>query len=172
MIMEANLQWRYLQTESNLIMPWYTLPCLQWLEKQDVKNWNVFEYGCGYSTIWWTKNCNIVNSVDDNKGWVLTIGSIWMDDEEGYVKCIEGNHFLREIKKYDCIIVDGEWREECVEFCRPFLKPGGFLIVDNYNQEGFPSADKIDSLLEGWTKQVFKQYNHSSWSTAVFQKTT
>ncbi len=172
MIQEANLHWRYIDTESNLLLPWYALPALQWLKKQDVKGWKVFEYGCGYSTIWWAKNCTRLNSVDHIPGWVLTFGSISLSDKDEYITCIDPgqNRFLNNVNQYDCIIVDGEWRDKCASFSLSFLKPGGFMIVDNYGQDGFPDPGIIDEILSGWAKQIFKQPNHSDWSTAIFCK--
>lgn len=166
MIQEAVLTWRYVDTESNLILPWYTKPALEWLKSQDVSNWRVFEYGCGYSTMWWSLNCKWITAVDTNEGWARAVGVIHYPDKESYVKSIE----WQTEERYDCIVVDGEWREECVAFSRDTINPGGYMIVDNYGQTDFPPAEKIDALLEGWTKVVYKQPNHSDWSTAVFQK--
>lgn len=168
MIQEAHLTWRYLETESMLIMPWYTKACLDWLKKQDIGLWYVFEYGAGYSTIWWRLNVENLESVDNLVLWADAMLVRCEVEKDKYISTLKS--VVDELGLQDCIIVDGEWREECVEFCRPFLKPGGYLIFDNYGQEEFPPTDRIDALLEGWTKQVFRQYNHTSWATAVFQK--
>ena len=85
-------------------------------------------------------------------------------DQENYVKSTKAGEF------YDCIIVDGEWREECVVFARNYVKHGGYLIFDNYGQPEFTPVEIIDALLQGWEKQVFRQYNHTNWSTAVFKR--
>lgn len=165
MLVECNRIWQYTDTDSGLIAPWYTLPALQWLKKQDVKQWDVFEYGAGYSTIWWRLNCRRLSSVDTVPQWGKAMGA-WVAQSMGaFVSQITFDEI-----KYDCVVVDGEWREECVEFARDFVKPGGFMIVDNYNQEGFPSGDEIDEHLFGWTRLLFRQANHTSWSTAVFQR--
>ncbi len=172
MIQEANLHWRYFDTATNLIYPWYTLPCLEWLIQQDAKDWSVFEYGCGYSSIWWRANSRFVYSVDHDETWGYAMGACCRSGKLEYITHIEGTVQLwkEEPSPYDCIVVDGEYRDECVNFCRQFLKSGGYMIVDNYGQDGFPSTEVIDSLLEGWEKQVFKQPNHSQWTTAVFRK--
>jgi predicted O-methyltransferase YrrM len=170
MIQEANLHWRFIDTESNLIMPWYTLPTLQWLKKQDTKQWQVFEYGAGYSTIWWRLNCLTVHSVEDNKQWASVMFAEYFTDD-AFVKNISIHFDNNDL--CDCVIVDGSQREECVEFSQKYLKSGGYLIFDNYGQQGspeFPPAEKIDELLAGWEKQVFRQPNHTNWATAVFKK--
>jgi len=167
MIIEANRHWQYTDTESGLIMPWYTLPMLQWLKKQDVSEWEVFEYGCGYSTIWWRANCDSVTSIDSNKLWAKAIGIEYFSKAlANYVSCSGDG------QNYDCIIIDGDFREECMNHARYNVKPAGFLIIDNWGQEDFPpdACERTEKLLAGWSKQVFKQPNHSEWATALFQK--
>ncbi len=170
---EANLHWRFLDGE--IIMPWYTKPTLEWLKQQDTSDWKVFEYGCGYSTIWWRLNCKEVVSIDNNEKWTKAMGAELVSSEKiFYVSSIRDVH--RALSKntnnyYDCIVIDGEYRDECSSYAIRHLKPGGYLIIDNYEQ---PSVGydytKTNQLLEGWEKQVFKQHNHSDWQTAIFRK--
>jgi predicted O-methyltransferase YrrM len=169
MIQEANLQWQYVDTESHLVMPWYTLPALEWLKKQDVKEWRVFEYGAGYSTIWWRANADYVNSIDNDKTWATAMSTWWSGGhltprKEAYIGSIKGS--------FDCVVIDGDWRLECLEYSIPYLKPGGFMIIDNWGQDDFPpvAMERAEELLKGWTKVVHKQPNHSRWATAIFQK--
>lgn len=164
MIQESNLHWRYFETATNLILPWYTLPCLEWLTKQDVSEWNVFEYGSGYSTIWWRASCNSVSSIEMSRMWAKATGAMCVSEKTSYIRATEYRANL------DCIIIDGEWRDECVEYSASKVIEGGYMIIDNYGQDGFPSTEVIDKLLEGWEKQVFKQPNHTDWATAVFKK--
>ena len=35
------------------VMPMYTYPCYEWLNSIDWEGANVFEYGTGFSTLWW-----------------------------------------------------------------------------------------------------------------------
>lgn len=157
--------WRHFETETNLILPWYTLPALKWLKEQDVKNWNVFEYGAGYSTIWWRLNCRKVISVDSNAAWAKAMSATHWGQEITFPSAI-----IRNIaSSWDCIIVDGIRREECVNACVDHLKSGGFLIIDNYDSEDYdPKVN--EELLSDWKRTIHKQPNHSTWQTAIFQK--
>ncbi len=161
---EANLQWRYIQND--IILPWYTKSCLEFLLKENTKEWRVFEYGAGYSTIWWRLNCLSVKSVDNNKDWALLAGAEYQSEKDTYLASIfnEG--------QFDCVIVDGIYRQECVEWAIPYLKQKAIIIIDNYRQDSMEENewDRVDELLEGWTKLIFKQYNHTDWQTAVFIK--
>lgn len=166
MIQEANLHWRYV--DGNLIMPWYTLPCLQWLKTLNVSQWNVFEYGCGYSTIWWRLNCKEVISVDSDESWAKSMVVLFLDYKNSYV---ESPSFGFD-SPYNCIVVDGLYREDCVKYSIDFLKQNGYLIIDNWGQEDFPpdACERTLELLKDWPYQIFKQPNHSNWTTAVFSK--
>lgn len=183
MLIEANLNWRYEDTESGLVAPWYTLPTLEWLKKQDVSKWIVFEFGCGYSTIWWRLNAHQVFSVDDNNSWAMAMGARWATDKKEYLHIekwyttIADKIFYKitDRKKgeeglYDCIVIDGTWRLECLEVAHNFIATGGYIIIDNWGQEDFPYTQEAEELLKGWDKQLFKQPNHSKWITAVFKR--
>jgi hypothetical protein len=46
---------------NNEIIPMYTYPCYEFLNSIDWTDADVFEYGCGYSTLWWSdKKVNYV----------------------------------------------------------------------------------------------------------------
>jgi len=166
MIQEANLHWVYHDTDCGLIMPWYTLPCLQWLKSQDVSQWKVFEFGAGYSTIWFRLNCEEVISIDSNAAWAKAMDATFMPVKAKYVI------YPLDSGVFDCIVVDGAWREDCVRECLDALKPGGYLIIDNWKQEDYPedAAERTLELLHDWGFAEFKQPNHSQWSTVVFVK--
>lgn len=174
MIREANLHWQYQDTETNLIMPWYTLPALEWLKKQETYKWYVLEFGAGYSTMWWNSNSRFNFAIEHNKSWALIAGQncFYRNDKNDYINSAQFiiDEVSTDDNSFDCIIIDGEWRYECASMSMELIKPGGYMIVDNYGQTDFPSAEIIDALLEGWEKQIFRQPNHSDWCTAVFKK--
>lgn len=160
--------------EGEILLPWYTLSCLEWLTKQDVSKWNVFEFGVGYSTIWWKLNAAFVKGIDSNPKWARAMGAKLIEQEGGELKhsVIAYNAHIDnyELNQYDCIVIDGDNRLQCLDFCLPYVRKGGYVIVDNWGQEDFPNTKEAEELLVGWQKQLFKQPNHSHWVTAVFQR--
>ncbi len=168
MIQEGNLHWRYIDTEClGLVMPWYTLPCLKWLKEQPTKNWRVFEYGSGYSNTWWRLNSRHLDAIESNEDWAkaFDVGHA----PSGSALYIEAAYRADVADLWDCIIVDGIDREDCVKFCVDFIKPGGVLIIDNFESENYDSS-KTEELLRNWRCDIYKQPNHSIWQTAVFKK--
>ena len=115
----------------NEIIPMYTYPCYEYLNSIDWKNANVFEYGCGYSTIWWTqKNVNY-NGVEDDEKWFNNIKSKQPNIKlkkklKEYVNSIYNLN-----KKFDVIVIDGQGRFDCVKPALECVKDDGLIILDN-----------------------------------------
>jgi hypothetical protein len=165
MIQEANLPWFYLDTENNLIMPNYTLECLRWISDNVKRSWKVFEYGSGYSSIWWRSKCQYF-AVESNIPWARAMNVTHRADKHSYIEACRTEDGL-----HDCIVVDGIHRQECIAFCMQYIKPGGFLLIDNYDEtDSVDDWVKIDEILSTWTKTIFRQHNHTDWKTAVFKK--
>lgn len=165
MIQEANLQWQYQDTESGLIMPWYTLPALEWLKKQNISEWKVFEFGCGYSSIWWRLNCKFLYSIDHADNWAKAIGI-----EVLQVAKIDYASWIEPLKiKWDCIVIDGIQREKCLQYSIDKIESGKFILIDNWDSEDF-NPTLVQHLIKDWPIQIFKQPNHRTWQTAILTK--
>jgi hypothetical protein len=50
-------------------MPWFSYPAIIFLESVIQPHWKVFEYGSGYSTIFWNRKCEKTVSVEHNEKW-------------------------------------------------------------------------------------------------------
>ena len=162
--------WRILDNSNGLIFPWYTEGFLDELVKWDIKNWKVFEYGAGDSTIWWKSKAKLVYSVDSNREWANKTNSFFSDDKTIFM---EYPLTLIEEDKFDCIIIDGDpvlWRDECTEIALKSIKVGGILIIDNYNQKtvNLEFLPKTDELLKDKEKHVYQQEGHEDWKTAYW----
>lgn len=154
--------------EHGIQMPWYTRPCLEVIDKWDFKNKYVFEYGVGYSTIWYRSRGAYVWGVDSNQNWVDLANDDFPriqlhQNAEDYVKFIS-----RSINIFDIVIIDGSFRDDCTEYALQNLKPGGKLILDNWLQpeveEFWP---KTEALIEGLPIEVYKEPEHPHWKTAI-----
>ncbi len=145
-------------------MPNYTLECLKWLSEEVKDGWNVFEYGSGYSSIWWRSKCQYA-AVESNFPWARAMNVLHRSDKQLYIEACKSGGL------YDCVVVDGIHRQECIDFCMQYIKPGGYLIIDNYDEtDSVDDWVKIDEMLAEWNKTVFRQHNHTDWRTAAFKK--
>lgn len=167
-------EWRWKDESNGLVLPYYTRPCLDWLQSLDLRDKIVFEYGLGASTIWYADKCKRVYGVESNSDWFLAVTKEkthnkfcgFTDIPGQYIKSIESWGEL-----YDIIIVDGIHRDECILSSIPFLKKSGFFIVDNWEQPSayMPSEEAIDRLVfEFDNVTAYEQPGHPDWKTAVF----
>jgi len=161
-------EWRYYDEELGIPYPWYTSPCLEYLQSLDLKDKKVFEYGVGDSTIWFRKKCGVynVNGVDTNRAWTEKIGMVFYQPYYPfYCQIIEKGG------KFDIVVIDGEWRDECTQYALEALNPGGILIIDNYKQpsvlEHWPLTEK---LIEDMEQIIFKEPEHEDWQTLIVFK--
>ena len=159
-------------------IPWYTYPAIEYLSQFDYSTKAIFEFGTGYSSMYWAKRAKKVISIEDNPEWFSKFSKefsaenwemIYCDEKQGYEDTI-----LRSDERYDVIVVDGKRRAECAEKAIKKLADGGMIILDdsdriNTSQE-YVKAVKI--LKEANLLQVdfygFCPMNNYSKTTSIF----
>ena len=148
-----------------VVFPYYTWTFLDVLKTWNVSNWDIFEYGLGYSTSWWRCKAKSIDGVDNQLDWA--------DRFRGRCETEKDRYLQSPSRMYDCIIIDGEpveWRDLCTEHALRHLKPNGILIIDNYRQASCDCANwtRTDALLQGYPRFIFHQPNHPDWKTAYW----
>ncbi len=170
MTLEPNVwQWR---DPAGVIYPWYTKPCLDWMQTRVQPGMKVFEYGTGSSTVWYASRGCVVTAVDDNATWVADVKAeigenpnadvIMETDADAYVKTIGDG-------PYDIVVIDGSHRTACLSPSLAALRDGGWLIIDNmeyYREPGHLAA------LDHSVAHHFPQCDHPYWTTAIFEWAT
>lgn len=114
-------------------IPWITYPAIEFIKQLDLSDRTLFEYGCGGSTVFWSRVVKRVDSVEHEADFynlfrphvpdncTLTL-EVYPDD---YVRAPEKNG------PYDIIVIDGHSRVRCSEIAPRYLKSGGLIILDN-----------------------------------------
>lgn len=160
-------EWRYFDEQANMPYPWYTRPCLEYLEIIDFSNKTIFEYGVGDSTKWFRAKGAMCYGVDNDFNWAQSPWIAYVpDNESDYINSVY------ELIQLDIIVIDGLFRDKCTEHALKSLKPGGALIIDNYKQksadlEHWPLTEK---LIEGMDVTYYKEPDHQDWQTIVVRK--
>jgi SAM-dependent methyltransferase len=161
-----------------LPIPWLTFKANRFIKSRVRPDWKVFEWGSGMSTIWWEREAAEVYSIDHDAAWVEKVGQMakgrasvrLQTERDGYVGAIES--FERGF--FDVIIIDGIYRLPCFERALSYLKPGGFLIVDNTDRDRTTKGDsyQIDLLLDRDKRLAVHRF--SGWAPAKLapQETT
>ncbi len=116
-------------------IPWYTYPAIEYISQFDYTDKSIFEFGCGYSSIFWAKRAKKVISIEDNLNWFdkwqkefdeTNLDIRWRDEGEIYENAI-----FEEDQKYDVIVIDGKRRFHCAQVAVQKLADGGMIILDD-----------------------------------------
>ena len=125
-------------------IPWYTYPAIEYLSQFDYADKKIFEFGCGYSSLFWANRALKVVSVEDNPQWFAewrksfnksNLEIRWRDEDEAYFNAI-----LEKDELYDVIAVDGKCRAYCAATAVKKLAKGGIIILDD--------SDRINTSAE------------------------
>lgn len=152
-------------------IPWMTYPAINYLNQLNIADRQIFEYGCGASTLYWARRARQIYTVEHDEEWCArTRGKVPANAE---IMLASGMDYVRAVglnAPHDIIVVDGRWRAECVIESHRFLKPGGMLILDN--AERYPVLTEF--LRERGLIQVdmigLGPQNTYNWCTSFFLK--
>lgn len=170
---------------SGMVMPWYTWPALEEIEKWDLSEKKILEFGGGSSTLWFAKRCREIVCVETDQDYSDAIISNRIHNlklygrllkieglrESGYfnVDLIYMHKVLFEIIVVDCDPVVA--RDFVIGESINVLKPGGKLIVDNWRQPSvYMPSNSIMQALVKFEVDLYRQPDHEDWQTAIFTK--
>lgn len=136
--------------KDNQPIPFYTYPAIEFLEDKIDKNWRIFEYGSGHSTIWWANRVSQVISLENVEDWYSYIQTNIPDNVTIHLEK-EERKYAEKINEYDdhyfdLIIIDGVNRNECIKFSLSKIKDVGCIIFDNTDDNQFNQG--INLLLD------------------------
>jgi hypothetical protein len=123
-------------------IPWFTYPALYFLDNRLDGIFRLFEYGSGYSTLWFSKKVKEVVSVENDANWKESLSKSIPSNVELVYK---GNpeDFISEIKnhgQFDIVVIDGIERVKCCFACLDNLNSDGIIIWDDSDREDFREA--------------------------------
>lgn len=152
-------------------LPWYTYPGIEFLQQFDFSNCNIFEYGSGNSSQFWSNKAHTVISVESDPEW-YKFGI--QDLPYNRTLCLksECNEYSGAIHqnemKYEVIVIDGMYRYNCAVESISRLIDGGVIILDNC--DWFPETARF--LRDSDFTQVdfigAGPVNSYAWCTSVF----
>jgi hypothetical protein len=122
-------------------IPWFTYPAIEFLESVVKAEWKVFEWGSGNSTVWWSKNCSMVKSAENNPSWCAEVRSKLSKNAE-VLLCEEKGAYVNAINHspgllFDAVVIDGEHRNDCAYACIQSLAGNGIIIFDNSDRSEY-----------------------------------
>lgn len=161
--------------------PWITIDMINILENLLLKTDVGFEFGSGYSTVWFAKNTAKITSVEHDEGWCNKVNNIL--DSLGLskkatlmkvtgideLKMVGVKNYLAPLVKLrdnslDYVFVDGIFRDECLALATTKIKSGGLLIMDNV--DNYFAKNKISVSIR------YKRDNRSKLVSSLRMKKT
>lgn len=100
------------------------------------RNARVLEFGCGDSTIWLSKLCDRVTSIEHDPDWFAKI----QPQVPNVELLLEHRPYYNVCQRYpdetfDIVLVDGRNRKGCIRESALKVKPGGLLLLDDAERE-------------------------------------
>ena len=155
-------------------IPWMTYSAIFYLEQLDLSSHNVYEWGCGNSSLFFSSRAKKITSIESNPEWFDYINQrksdnnqVFLQNSENYAKCI-----FDEPNPIDLIIIDGDIyrRFECAVYAIEKLAEGGIIVLDN--------SDWLEHTCSFLRDQGFTQIdfagpgpiNSYMWCTSIFFK--
>jgi hypothetical protein len=121
---------------------WFCFPALKWLNKINIENFRVLEFGGGGSTLYFSdKNC-IVQTIETNNFFKNKIRDNLRKDNVEFVKKPKGI--------YDLILIDSSNnRVKEFELAKRHIKKNGIIIFDNIDRYSL-IREQMNFVFKGW----------------------
>lgn len=159
-------------------LPWYTYAAIYFIEKKITRSMNIFEYGSGNSTLWWSSRVSSVISIEHERSWFDKMKQrISSNVEYRYCELIDGGQYCKVVseyeKRFDVIIIDGRDRINCVKNSLKALKDDGVIIWDNSDRDAY--LEGYNYLLEKNFKRLdfygYTPFSFCDSCTSIFYRT-
>lgn len=181
-----SVQWQVKDDRYPTYKPWYTMGMLAQIDlwKLDLKNKSVWEWGAGWSSIFWAFYCQSVVAVETDEKWANDIREyaqlvdlknlqvVTRQVNEGDQSKVEYYIDIPAYFKPDIICIDSVLRHECLVKALTLPRPL-IIIHDNWQQDGFvcPASEE---LMAPYEIHNFIQEDHTDnhgrkWATAYWE---
>jgi len=156
-------------------LPWITYPAIDFLSQFDFSDASVFEWGSGFSTLWWSQRCRRIASVESNQDWAPYIKQLLPKSVDLLVTPLDADSEIEALTKHhtvrnDVFVIDnyGPFRRYCAEAAAKNVTEGGLIVLDNSDQ--CPRAAEV-LRIRGFTQIDFTGFapcNGYAQSTSLF----
>ena len=145
--------------------PWLPENAIALLDRLIQPDWNIVETGAGASTFWLAERAARVISFEHNPAWggavagqaeLRELNNITVFMDENYPKTGIREHLeLFACGEIDLALIDGRGRVRSIESVIPFIKPGGWIVLDNATRPRYEKAHQILAAA-GWETTVIE----------------
>jgi hypothetical protein len=173
-------QWKSIQSRMAIDakgdpIPWYTYPSIEYLNSFDFSRCDVFEFGSGNSSLYWSSRASSVVSVEDDKNWFDIVKKNTASNHTLIYRLKESEYVLslsEQGRKFDIIIIDGNHRLRCTEQAIKMLSSDGLIVLDNSDRITEKECSRL-LRANGYIQVDFSGFgpvNGYCWTTSIFLK--
>jgi len=157
----------YGKSPVDIELPWISYEAIQFLEKFLTSEMEVFDWGCGGSTFFFSKRVKHITAIENHRDWYelvvkkmvkQNICNVDLQLHEGDLSV--ASNFLSSSyfqagpkKKYDVIMIDGYETPEdvlrpfCFDACEEYVKENGIILVDDsYRYKELRTKNKANDV--------------------------
>jgi hypothetical protein len=119
-------------------LPWLTFSALDFIDGRLRSDMRLLEFGSGNSTKYFSKKVSYVCSFEHDRNWYQKLDSekslypnvhFYLVSDENAASYLEGLKLSQGL--YDVILVDGKYRNECIQEAIKLLSKTGVLVLDD-----------------------------------------
>ena len=130
------------QTPEGQPLPWMNYNVIDFLRERLTQDMTLFEFGSGFSTFFFSKQVEEVNSVECDRAWYEKIHQDLPDNANLiYCKEEEDGEYCRTAlatgQLFDIVLVDGRDRVNCLKNSCAALKDKGVILLDDSQREEY-----------------------------------
>lgn len=122
-------------------VPWLTYALNQILDQRLKKEAVVYEFGSGYSTLFFAKRVKHVYTVEYDRKWyewltnILPANTSIYFNEQDSPEYVDG--ILKQQEQFDLIVIDGRRRNKCAANALQKISSTGIIIFDDTHREKY-----------------------------------
>lgn len=159
-------------------IPWITYAALFQLEQYDFRECRVFEWGSGYSSLFWSPRVASLVSIDHDPEWHNFVAGENLANVDAHLVDLE--HYAEAMGRvdglFDVIVIDGyiheKTRYHCAQHCVDYLAPGGFLLLDNSDWLSNTCTFLRDLGFSQFDYAGYGPINKYPWCSSLFVRDT
>ena len=177
------VQWQVRDERYPTFKPWFTHGMLAEIHKWELKDKKVFEWGGGWSSIFWAFRCKEVVTIETDLNWIQNIREyadahgitnltiIHRECNEGDQKKVDYYTEVPDGYNPDIVVVDSVLRHECL--LKALTLPRPLIIIhDNWQQDGFvcPSSEEAvkDLMTNNFIQEDHLDHHGKKWATCFW----
>jgi hypothetical protein len=128
---------------SGVPIPWMNYSAIDFIGSKIKSSHRVFEWGAGFSSLWFASKVKEVISAEDNLEWYEEINKKTPPNLH-IIKATTKQYYIDSITNqpdnFDIVVIDGSHRNQCANVCIKKLNQDGFIIFDNSDSKEYDES--------------------------------